>query len=180
MTTAPTSGGALQPPPLALYVHIPWCLRKCPYCDFNSHVPREEIPEAAYLEVLLHDLEQELELLPASGPLISIFIGGGTPSLFSADAIARLLSGIGDRLELSPTLEATMEANPGSAEADKFLGFRQAGINRLSLGIQSFNDAQLAALGRIHDGEQAHAAVAMARDAGFDSYNLDLMHGLPG
>ncbi|MBN7797274.1 radical SAM family heme chaperone HemW [Parahaliea mediterranea] len=165
------------PPPLGLYIHLPWCERKCPYCDFNSHEARD-IPEAAYVDALLRDLEDELPR--AQGRTVdTLFIGGGTPSLFSPGAIARLLSGIGARLPLSPDLEATMEANPGSAEAEKFAGFRAAGINRLSLGIQSFHDEQLRALGRVHSADQAHAAIAMARAAGFDNFNLDLMHGLP-
>ncbi|QIB65536.1 radical SAM family heme chaperone HemW [Kineobactrum salinum] len=167
-----------QLPPLGLYIHLPWCERKCPYCDFNSH-EAGLIPELAYVDCLLADLEADLEL--AQGREIStLFIGGGTPSLFSAAAIARLLQGVATRLPLAADLEATMEANPGSAEAEKFAGFRAAGINRLSLGIQSFQDIQLQALGRVHNSDQAHAAIAAARSAGFDRLNLDLMHGLPG
>ncbi len=168
----------MQPPPLALYIHLPWCERKCPYCDFNSHEARV-IPQEAYVDALLRDLEGDLELA-RNRPVATLFIGGGTPSLFSPGAISRLLAGIGSLLQLSPDLEATMEANPGSAEAGKFAGFRAAGINRLSLGIQSFDDACLQALGRVHNSDQARAAIEYARAAGFASFNIDLMHGLPG
>ncbi len=168
----------MQLPPLGLYIHLPWCERKCPYCDFNSH-EAADIPEQAYIDALLADLRNDLPL--ARGREVqTLFIGGGTPSLFSAAAIGRLLTGIGDLLPLAADLEATMEANPGSAEAEKFAGFRAAGINRLSLGIQSFDDRCLKALGRVHNSEQAEAAIAMARGAGFNRFNLDLMHGLPG
>ncbi|MEH6586760.1 MAG: radical SAM family heme chaperone HemW [Halioglobus sp.] len=165
-------------PPLSLYIHLPWCERKCPYCDFNSH-EATEIPEQAYISALLQDLDGDLALA-GDREIRTLFIGGGTPSLFSAESISRLLQGLGERLNLAANLEATMEANPGSAEADKFLGFRQAGINRLSLGIQSFQDDKLLALGRVHDSEQARAAIDYARAASFDSFNIDLMHGLPG
>jgi len=165
-------------PPLSLYIHLPWCERKCPYCDFNSH-ESSHVPEQAYITALLQDLDADLAMA-AGREIQTLFIGGGTPSLFSAEAISRLLAGIGDRLELAPDAEATMEANPGSAEADKFLGFRQAGINRLSLGVQSFQDDKLGALGRMHDSKQARAAIEYASAAGFDSFNIDLMHGLPG
>ena len=164
-------------PPLGLYIHLPWCERKCPYCDFNSH-EAQDIPEDAYIDALLRDLSADLPLVQ-DRPVDTLFIGGGTPSLFSGAAVKRLLREIGQLLTLSPDLEATMEANPGSAEAEKFADFREAGINRLSLGIQSFQDAQLQALGRVHDSEQAHAAIGYAKAAGFDSINLDLMHGLP-
>jgi oxygen-independent coproporphyrinogen-3 oxidase len=165
-------------PPLGLYIHLPWCERKCPYCDFNSHEARV-IPEMNYVDALLRDLDGDLPL--AQGRVVStLFIGGGTPSLFSPRAIARLLAGIGSLIELSPGLEATMEANPGSAEADKFTAFRAAGITRLSLGIQSFDDTRLQALGRVHTSDQAGRAIEFARAAGFSSFNLDLMHGLPG
>ena len=165
-------------PPLGLYIHLPWCERKCPYCDFNSH-ERENLPEQAYVEALLRDLENDLPL--AQGRSVrTLFIGGGTPSLFSAGAIRTLLQGIAARLPLAEDLEATLEANPGSAEAARFAGYREAGINRLSLGIQSFGNHQLRALGRIHDSDQAHAAILAAREAGFARLNLDLMHGLPG
>lgn len=165
-------------PPLSLYIHLPWCERKCPYCDFNSH-EASDIPEQAYVTALLQDLDEDLALA-GDRQVRTLFIGGGTPSLFSAESISRLLQGLRERLNLAANLEATMEANPGSAEADKFLGFRQAGINRLSLGIQSFQDDKLLALGRVHDSEQAQAAIDYARAAGFDSFNIDLMHGLPG
>ena len=165
-------------PPLSLYIHLPWCERKCPYCDFNSH-ETVHIPEQAYVRALLTDLRRDKHLA-ADREVQTLFIGGGTPSLFSAEAISSIVEGVARELNLSAQLEATMEANPGSAEADKFLGFRQAGINRLSLGIQSFQDDKLQALGRVHNAEQARAAVEHARAAGFDSFNLDLMHGLPG
>ncbi len=168
----------MQLPPLGLYVHLPWCERKCPYCDFNSH-EASAIPEDAYVDALLLDLESQAAL--AQGRAVqTLFIGGGTPSLFSGAAIARLMQGIAGCVELAPDLEATMEANPGSAEAAKFAQFRAAGINRLSIGIQSFGEAQLRALGRIHDSEQAAGAIEAARSAGFDNFNIDLMHGLPG
>ncbi|KAA1190435.1 radical SAM family heme chaperone HemW [Pseudohalioglobus sediminis] len=165
-------------PPLSLYVHLPWCERKCPYCDFNSH-EASRIPEAQYIEALLADLERDLHL--AAGRTVqTLFIGGGTPSLFSADAIARLMDAVAGKLSLADRLEATMEANPGSAEAARFKGYRQAGINRLSLGVQSFQEEKLQALGRVHSGAQARAAIDLAIAAGFDNFNLDLMHGLPG
>ena len=164
-------------PPLGLYIHLPWCERKCPYCDFNSH-EGEVLSEQAYVEALLRDLEVDLPL--AQGRTVqTLFIGGGTPSLFSGRAIHDLLAGIASRLPLADDLEATMEANPGSSEAGKFQAFREAGINRLSLGIQSFNDAHLRGLGRVHNSQQAHAAIDAARQAGFTRLNLDLMHGLP-
>jgi oxygen-independent coproporphyrinogen-3 oxidase len=164
--------------PLGLYVHLPWCARKCPYCDFNSH-ESAAVPEDAYVTALLADLDGEAEA--AAGRAIgSVFIGGGTPSLFSGAAIGRLLDGIAARLALAPDAEITLEANPGSAEAGKFAAFRRAGINRLSLGVQSFSDAALARLGRVHDAREALEAVAAARAAGFDNLNIDLMHGLPG
>jgi len=166
------------PPPLSLYIHFPWCARKCPYCDFNSHAIQGDVPETEYVEALLRDLEQEL---PAVwGRMVqSIFMGGGTPSLFSAQAIDQLLSGIRARLPLHPALEITLETNPGSAEQEKFVAYRQAGVNRLSIGIQSLNDTHLKALGRIHDSGQAVQAARSARQAGFENFNLDLMFGLP-
>ncbi|MDO8860190.1 radical SAM family heme chaperone HemW [Haliea sp. E1-2-M8] len=167
----------LQLPPLGLYIHLPWCERKCPYCDFNSHETKL-IPEQAYIDSLLADLAADARYTQGRS-IATLFIGGGTPSLFSAAGIARLLQGIAARVPLAPDFEATMEANPGSAEAEKFAGFRAAGINRLSIGIQSFQDAQLQALGRVHNSDQAHAAIAAARSAGFQRINLDLMHGLP-
>jgi oxygen-independent coproporphyrinogen-3 oxidase len=169
---------SLVAPPLSLYVHIPWCVRKCPYCDFNSHAAGPTIPEQEYIKALLADLEQDLPLA-AGRPLQSIFIGGGTPSLFSGSAIDELLQGISDRIALAPDSEITLEANPGTAEQARFAAFRNAGVNRLSIGIQSFNDARLLALGRIHNGDNAQQAILMAKQAGFEQINLDLMHGLP-
>lgn len=166
-------------PPLSLYVHIPWCERKCPYCDFNSHQRTGTLPQRDYVAALLADLDQELPAVWGRR-LHSVFIGGGTPSLFDADALAQLLSGIRARLNLAPGTELTMEANPGSSEQQRFSAYRQIGINRLSLGIQSFDDGALRALSRIHDARQAHAAIDMARAAGFDNLNLDLMYALPG
>ena len=168
-------------PPLALYVHLPWCVRKCPYCDFNSHgVGRgAELPEAEYLAALLDDLDADLPLA-AGRSLVSIFFGGGTPSLMSAEFYSRFLAELAKRLPLADNIEITLEANPGTVERGRFLGYRRAGINRLSLGVQSFQGDQLRALGRIHSGDDAEAAVEEARAAGFDNLNLDLMHGLPG
>ncbi|AHE97164.1 radical SAM family heme chaperone HemW [Thioalkalivibrio paradoxus] len=167
------------PPPLALYVHLPWCLRKCPYCDFNSHEVRGALPEEAYVDALLKDLESQLPAIWGRR-LESIFIGGGTPSLFSPQAIESLLAGLRARLPWRPDLEITLEANPGTAERGYFAGYRDAGVNRLSLGIQSFDPAALERIGRIHDDVDAHAAIAQARAAGFERLNLDLMFGLPG
>jgi len=167
------------PPPLSLYIHFPWCARKCPYCDFNSHaIQGDDLPESGYVEALLRDLEQELPAVWGR-TVQSIFMGGGTPSLFSPQAIDRLLGGIRARLTLHPALEITLETNPGSAEQEKFAAYRQAGVNRLSIGIQSLNDTHLKALGRIHDSRQAARAARSARQAGFDNFNLDLMFGLP-
>jgi oxygen-independent coproporphyrinogen-3 oxidase len=166
-------------PPLSLYVHIPWCVRKCPYCDFNSHEARTKIPEREYIDALLRDLEQDLPRV--WGRIVhTIFIGGGTPSLFSPEAIDRLLSGIRARLPLDQNIEITLEANPGTVELERFKGFKAAGINRLSIGIQSFEDEKLKALGRIHGRAEALRAAEAARAAGFDNFNLDLMFGLPG
>lgn len=165
-------------PPLSLYVHIPWCVRKCPYCDFNSHTAGSELPEAEYVGALLADLA--LDTAAAQGrPLQSIFFGGGTPSLFSPQAIERILSGAEDKIGFADDIEITLEANPGTTEQERFKGYRLAGINRLSLGVQSFKEEHLRALGRIHDRTQALTAVEQARRAGFDNINLDLMHGLP-
>jgi oxygen-independent coproporphyrinogen-3 oxidase len=164
--------------PLALYVHVPWCVRKCPYCDFNSHAAEGALPEAAYIDALMTDLEQALPSVWGR-KVVSIFIGGGTPSLLSAATVDRLLTGIRMRLPVIPDAEVTLEANPGTAEAGKFRAFRAAGVTRLSLGIQSFDDRFLSALGRIHDAAEARTAAAMARDH-FDTFNLDLMLALPG
>lgn len=165
-------------PPLGLYVHMPWCVRKCPYCDFNSHEARGGVPEQQYIDALMADLEQALPMIWGR-EVYTIFFGGGTPSLFSAEGMDTILSGLRARLRLHPFAEITMEANPGTFEAEKFREFRAAGINRLSIGIQSFNPAHLKALGRIHDDRQARAAVEIAQ-ASFDNFNLDLMYALPG
>ena len=166
-------------PPLSLYVHLPWCIKKCPYCDFNSHEMRmAELPEQRYLDALMADLEAALPLVWGR-PVHSIFIGGGTPSLFSPDAIDRLLSGIRARLKLEPDCEISLEANPGTFEKDRFRAFRSAGVTRLSVGVQSFNDDFLKTLGRVHDRAQALAAVEEAAHA-FDTFNLDIMYALPG
>ncbi|TCK16510.1 radical SAM family heme chaperone HemW [Marinobacterium mangrovicola] len=165
-------------PPLSLYVHIPWCVRKCPYCDFNSHAQRDELPETEYVDALLVDLDAELDEVQGR-PLQSIFIGGGTPSLFSPEAIARLLHEIEQRIPFVDAIEITMEANPGTFEQARFRGYREAGVNRLSIGVQSFNTDSLKALGRIHNGDEAITAARYARDL-FPRLNLDLMHGLPG
>lgn len=164
--------------PLSLYVHIPWCVQKCPYCDFNSHEARGGIPEADYLAALIADLESALPLVWGR-KVSSIFFGGGTPSLLSGEGLDQLLTAIRTRLPLLPDAEITLEANPGTVEAAKFAAFRTAGINRLSLGIQSFNPSHLTALGRIHDGNEARRAIEIAA-AHFDNFNLDLMYGLPG
>jgi putative oxygen-independent coproporphyrinogen III oxidase len=169
----------LELPPLSLYIHLPWCERKCPYCDFNSHDAAAALPEQSYVDTLLADLQADLVFV-AGRPINTIFIGGGTPSLFSVAAIERLMRGIAERVELSVGFEATMEANPGSAEAEKFQGYREAGINRISLGVQSFQDEQLQALGRVHNSDEAHSAIEKILAAGLDNFNIDLMHGLPG
>ena len=166
-------------PPLSLYVHLPWCVRKCPYCDFNSYEARGELPDLQYVDALLRDLHTELPF--AQGREIeTIFLGGGTPSLFSGAAIRRLLEGLRAEAHLAPDVEITLEANPGAVDTERFAAFREAGVNRLSIGIQSFRDAQLHALGRVHDSAEAEGAVATARAAGFTNFNLDLMYGLPG
>ncbi len=173
------AGSPFALPPLALYVHIPWCVRKCPYCDFNSHAAGPNLPEDEYVAALLTDLDQDLA--QAQGrQLTSIFFGGGTPSLFSARALGRILEGVERRIGFAGDIEITLEANPGTFEQAKFSAYRRLGINRLSIGVQSFQSAQLKALGRIHDGDEAIRAADMARAAGFDNFNLDLMHGLPG
>ncbi len=166
--------------PLALYAHFPWCVKKCPYCDFNSHALRNpaDISEQAYVDALLRDLDFELPDAEAR-PLTSIFFGGGTPSLFSAAAIGRLLEQAAKRIAFAPDIEITLEANPGTADAANFRGYRAAGVNRLSIGVQSFDAGQLKALGRIHGPDEARHAFALAREAGFDNLNLDLMYALP-
>jgi oxygen-independent coproporphyrinogen-3 oxidase len=169
----------LMPPPLSLYVHLPWCVRKCPYCDFNSHELRGALPFAEYVSALVADLEHDLPL--AWGRTVhSVFFGGGTPSLFPAAAIDDFLQQASARLRFAPGCEITLETNPGTAEHGRFEGYLAAGVNRLSFGIQSFDDGCLQRLGRIHDSREADAAVKLAQDAGFDNINLDLMYALPG
>ena len=165
-------------PPLALYVHVPWCVQKCPYCDFNSHEAKGEIPEREYVDALIADLQSALPLIWGR-TVVSVFFGGGTPSLLSPDAIDELLAAFRALAMLSPEAEITLEANPGTVEAAKFAGFRSAGVNRVSLGIQSFNDDHLKALGRIHGADEARRAAQLAGEH-FASFNLDLMYGLPG
>ncbi|GAA5190227.1 radical SAM family heme chaperone HemW [Ferrimonas gelatinilytica] len=167
-----------QLPPLSLYIHIPWCEQKCPYCDFNSHARKGALPETDYIDALLKDLERDLPL--AQGRMLrSIFIGGGTPSLISAEGIGRLLRGVDQRLPLAADCEVTMEANPGTLEAGRFKPYRDASVNRLSVGVQSFQEDKLNLLGRIHGAEEARRAAKEARKAGFERFNLDLMHTLP-
>ena len=168
----------LHLPPLSLYVHIPWCVQKCPYCDFNSHAMKEAIPEQAYISALLEDLRQDLHFVQGR-VLHSIFIGGGTPSLMSPEAIKRLLDGIKTLIPFAHAMEITLEANPGTVEAGRFAGFKAAGVNRISIGIQSFQPEKLTRLGRIHDPEQARFAAQEAATVGLNSFNIDLMHGLP-
>jgi putative oxygen-independent coproporphyrinogen III oxidase len=167
-----------QLPPLALYVHIPWCVKKCPYCDFNSHQAKGNVPEKAYVQALVSDLEQALPQVWGRR-VASVFFGGGTPSLFSAEAIETLISAFRARLTLTADCEVTLEANPGTFEAEKFRGYRDAGVTRLSIGIQSFDPKHLRALGRIHDDREARRAIEIAREH-FDNVNLDLMYALPG
>jgi oxygen-independent coproporphyrinogen-3 oxidase len=174
---AASGSGLAAPPPLALYVHWPWCVRKCPYCDFNSHEYRNDADEATYLAALIADLEAALPQI-WNRPVISVFIGGGTPSLMGAETADALLAAVRMRVPLHPGAEITLEANPGTAEAAKFAAFRAAGVNRLSIGVQSFDDAKLAALGRIHDSAEARRAIDMALKY-FDRVNLDLMYALP-
>lgn len=171
--------GIAQLPPLALYVHIPWCVKKCPYCDFNSHAIGDGVDEAAYVDALLSDLEHDL---PDAGgrSLESIFFGGGTPSLFSGVSIGRLLAGVRKRMGCGSDMEVTLEANPGTVETGRFADFRQAGVTRLSIGVQSFHGGLLRRIGRIHGRPESIAAAREAATAGFDSFNLDLMYGLPG
>ncbi len=168
----------LSLPPLSLYIHIPWCVQKCPYCDFNSHALKGEIDELSYIKHLLTDLDADIKQFNVQRPLHSIFIGGGTPSLFSASAIKLLLSEVLTRFPSSEDIEITLEANPGTVEADKFKGFSEAGVNRLSIGVQSFASDKLIKLGRIHDSAQALKAVEIAKTCGVTSFNIDLMHGL--
>jgi oxygen-independent coproporphyrinogen-3 oxidase len=165
-------------PPLSVYVHLPWCLKKCPYCDFNSHEQSGGVPEARYLSALRADLEAALPFVWGRR-VHSVFIGGGTPSLFSPESIDQLITDIRARLQLEPACEITLEANPGTFERDRFRGYRQAGVTRLSVGVQSFDDAKLKALGRVHDGAQARAALEEASRS-FETFNLDLMYALPG
>jgi oxygen-independent coproporphyrinogen-3 oxidase len=165
-------------PPLSLYIHIPWCIQKCPYCDFNSHGLKKDLPEKEYVAHLLDDLAQDAKWI-RDRPVNTIFIGGGTPSLLSIEAMATLLQGVAQRVNLSPDAEITIEANPGTLETNKFIGFREAGVNRISIGVQSFQQQKLKSLGRIHDDSQALVAANYARNAGLNSFNLDLMHGLP-
>ncbi|UAY92879.1 radical SAM family heme chaperone HemW [Pectobacterium polaris] len=168
----------LKLPPLSLYIHIPWCVQKCPYCDFNSHALKGDVPHQEYVDHLLADLDADLPL--ASGrALHSIFIGGGTPSLLSAEAMQSLLDGVRARIPLTPDAEITMEANPGTVEADRFSGYQRAGINRISIGVQSFDPQKLTRLGRIHGPDEAKRAAHLATGLGLRSFNLDLMHGLP-
>lgn len=166
-------------PPLGLYIHFPWCVKKCPYCDFNSHAVKDTLPEEDYVSHLLNDLEQQLPLVWGRS-IHSIFMGGGTPSLFSAEALNTLVSGLRARLNFKPDIEITLEANPGSVEQEKFTDFLELGINRLSIGVQSFNNKHLQQLGRIHNAKEAIKAIETAHKAGFEKLNLDLMYGLPG
>ena len=166
-------------PPLSLYIHIPWCIKKCPYCDFNSHAIKADTPEAAYIDALLKDLALDVQRYAVTRPISSIFIGGGTPSLFSPESINRLLRGIEQQLTLKEDIEITLEANPGTFESHKFAEFRRLGINRLSIGVQSFDDKLLKKLGRVHSGREAITAAEIAHQSGFDNFNLDLMFGLP-
>jgi putative oxygen-independent coproporphyrinogen III oxidase len=166
--------------PLSLYIHIPWCVEKCPYCDFNSHAVRGVIPEQEYVIALMADLDSDIKRFQLMNrPLHSIFIGGGTPSLFSAASIESLLTQILTRFDHKKDIEITLEANPGTVEADKFIGFFNAGVSRLSIGVQSFSSDKLIKLGRIHDSGQAKTAAKLATESGVKSFNLDLMHGLP-
>jgi oxygen-independent coproporphyrinogen-3 oxidase len=173
----------LATPPLSLYIHIPWCVEKCPYCDFNSHALKSQIPEEDYVNALIADLDADIAHFDLSQrPLHSIFIGGGTPSLFSANAIKGLLDQVLSRFKQSNSqddIEITLEANPGTVEADKFIGFAKAGVTRLSIGVQSFESDKLIKLGRIHNVDQAKVAAQLAHESGVKSFNLDLMHGLP-
>lgn len=168
----------MKTPPLSLYVHLPWCVRKCPYCDFNSHTAGEAAPKRRYIDALRHDLAQERERA-CDRPLQSIFLGGGTPSLFSPGEIAELLQAIREQFPVVPDAEVTMEANPGTVEFGSPAGYRKAGVTRLSVGAQSFDDSMLRSLGRIHSSDDIARAISAAREGGFDNFNIDLMHGLP-
>ncbi|WP_440905506.1 radical SAM family heme chaperone HemW [Catenovulum sp. SX2] len=168
----------MQLPPLSLYIHIPWCIQKCPYCDFNSHALKQKIDEQAYVKALLNDLDSQLRYVQ-NRPIHSIFFGGGTPSIMSAAAIEQILQGVKTRLTLSSDCEITLEANPGTLDNQKFIGFKQAGVNRFSIGVQSFQADKLSTLGRVHNPEQAIQAAELASSIGLNSFNLDLMHGLP-
>ena len=168
----------MQLPPLSLYIHIPWCIQKCPYCDFNSHALKQKIDEQAYVKALLNDLDSQLRYVQ-NRPIHSIFFGGGTPSIMSAAAIEQILQGVKTRLSLSSDCEITLEANPGTLDNQKFIGFKQAGVNRFSIGVQSFQADKLTTLGRVHNPEQAIQAAELASSIGLNSFNLDLMHGLP-
>ena len=165
-------------PPLSLYVHIPWCVRKCPYCDFNSHNAPDALPQREYVDALLRDLDLDLPLAQGRA-LQSLFFGGGTPSLFAPDQIARILDGVAARLTIARDIEITLETNPGTVEHGSFDGYRRAGVNRISFGVQSFNDDALKRIGRIHDAVQAEHAIKQAQDSGFENLNLDLMYALP-
>ncbi|HIH4317976.1 TPA: radical SAM family heme chaperone HemW [Morganella morganii] len=165
-------------PPLSLYIHIPWCVQKCPYCDFNSHALKGEVPHDDYVAHLLADLDADLPLV-SGREIRTIFIGGGTPSLLSAEAMQTLMDGVRARIPVAADAEVTMEANPGTVEADRFSGYQKAGINRISIGVQSFGDDKLIRLGRIHDAGEAKRAARLAATLGLRSFNLDLMHGLP-
>jgi oxygen-independent coproporphyrinogen-3 oxidase len=179
--TSPNGAAALHfdsLPPLSLYAHLPWCVRKCPYCDFNSYEARGTPPDQEYVDALLRDLECERKFVQGRA-IDTVFFGGGTPSLFSGAAIAQLLAGLRAAMRFAPDVEITLEANPGAVDAARFAAYRDAGVNRLSIGIQSFRGEQLRALGRVHDADEARAAVATARAVGFDNVNVDLMYGLP-
>ena len=176
--TFPQAGQLTALPPLSLYIHIPWCIKKCPYCDFNSHSLKNSLPEEAYIDALLADLQTELPNIWGR-PVETIFFGGGTPSLFQAASIDRLLSGLRSLLRLQPEAEITLEANPGTFEIEKFKGFKDAGITRLSIGVQSFNDTMLERLGRVHNGSEAQRAIDTALKL-FEKVNIDLMYALPG
>ena len=167
------------PPPLSLYIHFPWCVKKCPYCDFNSHKLKGNLDEAAYIDALIADLEHDVQLVWGR-TVHSVFMGGGTPSLFSARSIERLLNAVRSLLQCKPGMEVTMEVNPGTGEYDNFVGYKQAGVNRLSIGVQSLKDENLHSLGRIHSASQAMDVYHQARTAGFDNINLDMMFALPG